>query len=77
MKHTLTDRMLKALKARAQRYEVMDDDTRGMGIRVTENGVKTFILITRFPGHKHPTRRSLGEYPAVSLAQARETARAW
>jgi integrase len=69
--------MLKALRARAQRYEVMDDDTRGMGIRVTENGVKTFILITRFPGHKHPTRRSLGEYPAVSLAQARETARAW
>src|SRR5262249_42355136 len=77
MKRTLTDKLLKALKPKAERYEIMDDNTRGMGIRVTEKGVKTFILITRFPGHRTPTRRSLGEYPIVSLEAARETARAW
>src|SRR5262245_26448653 len=77
MKRILTDKLLKALKPKAQRYEIMDDDTRGMGIRVTEKGVKTFILIPRFPGHRTPTRRSLGEYPIVSLQAAREKARTW
>ena len=77
MKRTLTDKLLKALKPKGQRYEIMDDNTRGMGIRVTEKGVKTFILITRFPGHRTPTRRSLGEYPIVPLQAAREKARAW
>jgi integrase len=76
--------MLKALKPMAnaasgkgQRYEIMDNVVRGMGIRVSEAGVKTFVLITRFPGHRTPTRRSLGEYPTVSLEQARDKARRW
>jgi len=76
-KRTLTDRLLKALKPKAQRYEIMDNVVRGMGIRVSEGGVRTFVLITRFPGHRTPTRRSLGEYPTVSLAQARAKARLW
>jgi integrase len=83
-KRTLTDRLLKALKPMAnaasgkgQRYEIMDNVVRGMGIRVSEKGVRTFILITRFPGHRTPTRRSLGEYPTVSLEQARAKARLW
>jgi integrase len=77
MKRTLTHRMLKALKPKAQRYEIMDSLVRGMGIRVSEGGVRTFILITRFPGHRYPARRSLGEYPTVTLEQARDKARLW
>src|SRR5215472_17558153 len=77
MKQTLKDRTLKALKPKAQRYELMDNVVRGMGIRVSEKGVRTFILITRFPGHRTPTRRSLGEYPTVSLEQARAKASLW
>jgi integrase len=76
-KRTLTDRMLRALKPKRQRYEIMDNVVRGMGIRVSESGVRTFVLITRFPGHRHPTRRALGEYGTVTLEQARIKARHW
>ena len=37
----------------------------------------TFILVARFPGSPHPTRRSLGIYGALSLEQARQKARDW
>lgn len=88
---TLTDRFLKALKpvfpkehpkagqglATGERYDVMDADAPGLGIRVTDKGHRTFILAGRFPGKRHYTRRELGEYGVVSLEQAREKARAW
>src|SRR5262249_44920355 len=76
-KRTLTDRLLKSLKAKPQRYEVMDNVVRGMGVRVSEHGVKTFVLITRYPGSKNPTRRALGEYGALTLEQARTKAQDW
>src|SRR5262249_61905218 len=74
MKRVLTDRLLKSLKARPQRFEIMDSVVRGMGIRVSERGVRPFILIARYPGSRNPTRRALGEYPAMSLEKAREKA---
>jgi integrase len=55
----------------------MDTQVRGFGVRVSEKGRKTFILVTRYPGSKNPTRRAIGEYDAISLADARETARDW
>ena len=55
----------------------MDSDVRGLGIRVMPSGVKSFILFRRFPGSKHPARRSLGTYGEMSLAEAREKAREW
>jgi hypothetical protein len=73
----LTDRKLVSLKARATRYEVMDMDVPGFGVRVSEKGQRTFILIARYPGSPNPTRRALGEYPAISLKKARTRARAW
>ena len=42
-----------------------------------ETGQRTFVLIARYPGSSNPTRRALGEYPALSLEQARERARDW
>jgi Arm DNA-binding domain/Phage integrase central domain len=78
-KRTLNDRVIKSLKAakRGQRYEVMDALVPGFGIRVTDKGAKTFILIARYPGSENPTRRALGEYGELTLEQARVRARDW
>src|SRR3954465_6388967 len=75
----LTDRVLKALEPASPgtRYEIMDTDAPGLGIRVTDKGQRTFILLTRYPGSANPTRRALGEYNVISLEQARQKARHW
>jgi integrase len=75
-KRKLTDRLLKSLKPKAERYDVMDADTPGLGVRVSD-GRKTFILLTRFPGSNNPARRTLGEYDVMSLEEARDKAREW
>ncbi len=78
-KRNLTDRLLKSLKpARpGQRIEIMDSDVPGFGVRVTDTGARTFVLVHRFPGSRHPTRRKLGTVGAISLADARQKARDW
>jgi hypothetical protein len=79
MRKHLTDRALKALRPAdaGSRYEVMDSDVRGLGLRVSDKGKRTFILIARYPGSKNPVRRALGEYPMMELAEARKKARRW
>src|SRR4051812_29758784 len=78
-KRRLSDRTLRALKPAPSgtRYVLMDDEARGLGVRVNDRGLKSFILIARYPGSKNPTRRALGEYGDVSLAEAREQVRNW
>ena len=78
-KKTLTDRALKALKpaGKGQRYEIMDAVVPGFGIRVTETGQRTFVLVARYPGSSNPTRRAVGEYGALTLEGARQKARDW
>jgi integrase len=75
----MTDRKLKALKAapEGQRYEIMDHVIAGLGVRVSDTGLRSFIIKTRYPGSRHPTRRALGEYPALSLEDARKKAAEW
>jgi integrase len=48
--------------------------TPGFGVRVSKGGTKTFILLYRHRGR--PRRLSLGRWPVVSLATARQKARA-
>ena len=55
----------------------MDTVVRGLGMRVSETGRKTFVLVTRFPGSTNPTRRALGQYGTLTLEQARAKARHW
>jgi integrase len=55
----------------------MDADVSGFGVRVTDKGQRTFILVARYRGSKNPTRRALGEYPTLTLQVAREKARTW
>lgn len=60
-----------------QRYQVMDTEVPGFGVRVTDTGNKTFILRTRYPGNVSPSRRELGRCGDLSLTDAREKARRW
>jgi integrase len=75
----LTDRLLQSLKPAptGKRYDVMDADVRGFGVRVTDKGQRSFIFVARYPGSANPTRRALGEYPTLSLIKARAKAKRW
>ena len=78
-KKPLTDRTIRAIQpAQAgKRRIVWDALVPGLGLRVTERGVKTFVLVTRYPGSPNPTPRSLGVYGAITLEAARTKARQW
>lgn len=73
---TLTDAKIKSLKAapKGTRKQYMDALVPGFGVRVTDKGVKTYILQTRFPGSSNPVRREINE---ADLGKARDTARDW
>jgi len=65
----LTDRTVKLLRPRSERYEVWDASTSGFGVRVSPAGRKTFVYLYRFEGLAR--RMTLGVYPRISLATAR------
>lgn len=79
VRKTITDRTLKALDPAlaGTRYEIFDAVIPNMGVRVTDKGRRSFFLLARFPPSTNPTRRALGEYPALELADARSKAREW
>jgi integrase len=56
---------------------VMDAAVSGFGVKVTETGSRSYVLIKRYPGFRHPAPRELGKCDAMSLEEAREKARAW
>jgi len=82
-RQSLTDRKLKSLKPDRKRedklghFDTWDTDVHGLGVRTSKTGRRTFILMARYPGSNNPTRRALGSYPELTLAEAREKARGW
>lgn len=86
-----TDRELKALKPSDRWYDVKDEQTRNLIVRVgpirrtrdgREDFRRTFCLVTRFPGSKYPSRHAFGEYKEngkgdLTLEEAREKAALW
>jgi integrase len=78
-KKPLTDRAIRALPPTptGKRRIVWDAIIPGLGVRVTDRGVKTFVLVTRYPGATNPAPRSLGVYGSITLEAARTKARAW
>jgi integrase len=82
-KRDFTDRFLRSIKPAAlgKRDVYYDAQIPGFGIRVTQSSTGenkgAFVLITRFPGSINPVPRRIGDYPAMSLAAARATARRW
>jgi integrase len=81
-KTMLTDRFIKALKpaplnkqGNPGRYIVWDAGQRYLGVSVTYNGAKSFIVIKRRPGFTNPYKQVLGSYPGLALKAAREQTR--
>lgn len=68
----LTARTIASLKPRPTRYEVFDQEHRGLAVRVTPRGVKTWTLAYRLGGRLR--RLTIGTFPDVDLAKAREKA---
>lgn len=74
MKKALTEKTMQALKATGERYAVHDSHCPGLVVRVGKNGTKTFAATYRY-GLKQ-RRITIGPYPIISLAEARDKARA-
>ena len=75
----LTPTLITGLKKarKDERYQVMDAQVPGFGVRVTDKGHKTFILRIRYPGSSTPSRREIGNCADISLTAARDKARRW
>jgi integrase len=78
-KKPLTDRAIRALKPApaGKRRLVWDAQVPGLGLRVTDTGAKTFVLVIRYPGDRNPSPRALGTYGAMTLEAARTKGREW
>ena len=64
-----TDRYIRSLKPKGKPYDEREKSGEGFGIRVLPSGTKTWFTIYR--RGKQKARLSHGQYPAVSLAEAR------
>ncbi len=70
---TLNDRLLKTLSLpEAGRLELTDDKATGLKFRLTPNGRATWSVQVNVLGEKR--RFTIGEYPAIGLAEARKKA---
>jgi integrase len=72
VRKALTDKALEALKPQAKRYEVHDLYCPGLSVRVSPEGRRTFGIKYRY-GVKQK-RLTIGVYPRMPLAKARERA---
>lgn len=69
----LTDKKLRSLKPRPARVEYWDESLPAFGVRITPTGEKSFCIMYRIGGKLR--RLTLGVYPKLSLADAREMAK--
>ena len=67
-----TDAYIRNLKPADARYDVYDASLAGFGLRVSPTGTKSWIVLSRHLNRK--TRATLGRYPLMSLADARQRA---
>ncbi len=65
-----TDRSIQALQPREKRYEVSETNGRGLWLRISPRGLKTFVYIYRLDGRLR--RLTLGTYPELTLAEAHQ-----
>jgi integrase len=73
----LTEAKCLNIKPGPRRRFVNDSLCPGLVLQITPQGHRSFMLRARFPGGNHAVRRLLGEVGAVTLDQARATARDW
>jgi len=72
-KQKLEARTIPSLRTRDKRYDVFDVLLPSFGIRVSPSGRKAWFVSTRTAGIQR--RITLGAYPSMSLAEARDAAR--
>jgi integrase len=79
LKRNLTDKAVAAIKPApsGKRPIVWDGAVPGFGVRTTDRGSKSFVLVARYPGESNPSIRMIGNADAISLAAARTIARQW
>ena len=92
LKEELTGKRLENLMPAdsGERYEIADTHVRGLRVRVGDASVESgdrrrrgkaahisFVLLARFKPNANPTRRSLGKFPELALADARQKAIDW
>jgi integrase len=71
----LTDRFVQSARPRdGKRTDFFDKKVRGLMLRVTPNGVKTWSLRYSRKSDSKRIRMTIGEYPAFSLSDARDEA---
>jgi len=56
-----------------KRYDIFDSKVRGLGIRISPHGKKSWFVMKRVNGHM--VRNTFGSYPDISLANARKLAK--
>jgi len=77
VKHTLSDRLLRSLaRPRTAPQEIWDQQLRGFGCRASKQGVVSFFVMRRPRGSDKSVRIKVGDFPAMSLVDARQRARA-
>ena len=82
-KRNFSDRFLKSVKPapEGKRVIIYDGQVPGFGLRISDKSTKesrgAFVLVARYPGSQNPAPRRIGDFPAMSLATARQTAREW
>src|SRR5699024_10313613 len=69
-KMKLTDPFIRNHPAPEKRTEIYDKHTQGLAVRITKTGSKSFVYRYRF--NDKVRRFTIGQYPKMSLAEARE-----
>lgn len=73
-RRSLTQKQVEALRPKAARYAEPDPDLRGHYVRVSPNGVKTFVAVARDPFGKQ-VWATIGTADIFKIDEARERAR--
>lgn len=74
MVERITDKLVKSLCAPSKGAVITyDDEIKGLGIRITKNGIKAFVLNYTF--NRRERRYTIGKYPEWSVVAARERAK--
>jgi integrase len=69
VEQALTDSVVRSAKPKEQRYDIFDARLTGLGVRISAKGTKSFFVMRRNKGKM--TRITLGQYPKLSLSDAR------
>ena len=77
MATVLTEAKIKQLRPKPSAYFSWDSQALGLALKVTPAGRKLWVLQLIYPGHRVQTKRTLGQWPAMPVEEARVKARHW